>query len=107
VVGAGLPGFLLVHQVTVTAYLGDVADGPSWGVPTTVRCFLDQGTRMVRNREGREVSSSSTAYCPLDTVAPPESQVTLPDGRQVTVIQALRRDGGTLPLPAHLEIQLT
>lgn len=97
----------MVHQVTVTAYLGDSGNGPQWGVPAVVHCFLDEGTRMVRARDGREVSSSSTAYCPLGTIAPPESQVTLPDGRQVTVIQALRRDGGPLLLPSHLEVQLT
>jgi hypothetical protein len=104
---SGLPGFLMVHQVTITAYLGDTANGPTWGVPTVVRCFLDQATRLVRNKDGREVSSSSTAYCPIATVAPPESVVTLPDGRQTTVIAALRRDGGPLPLPSHLEVQLT
>ncbi|WP_145906091.1 hypothetical protein [Kitasatospora viridis] len=103
----GLPGFLMVHQVTIEAYQGDSAYGPRWAPPTAVRCFLDEGTRMVRARDGREVSSTSTAYCPLTTTAPTDSRVTLPDGRQATVIQALRRDGGTLPVPSHLEVQLT
>jgi hypothetical protein len=103
----GLPSFLLVHQVTVEPYLGHSANGPKFGMPALVRCFLDQQTRMVRSSTGTEVTSTGTAYCPLTTVAPPDSRVTLPDGRQATVIDALRRDGGGLGTPDHLEVQLT
>ncbi len=103
----GVPGFLLVHQVTVEPYLGDGAYGPSYGVPVPVACFLDETTRMVRAKDGREITSSSTAYCQLGVTCPADSRVTLPDGRQTTVIAAMRRDGGTLPVPSHLEVQLT
>lgn len=103
----GLPGFLLRHEVTVEPYLGDSANGPAYGPATTVRCFLDQKTRAVRNREGEETISSSTLYAPLGTQCPAESRVTLPDGRQTTALAALRRDGGGLPTPDHLEVQLT
>ena len=62
-------------------------------------------------RPGRQqatsaVTSSSTAYARLGTDAPAQSRVTLPGGRVTSVIAALRRDGGALPVPSHLEIQL-
>lgn len=94
------------HSITIEPYLGDGAVGPIYGAPTAVRCFLDQQTRMVRAGDGRQVTSTSTAYCPLDTVCTSESRITLPDGRKPVVIAVLRRDGGGLPTPDHLEIQL-
>jgi hypothetical protein len=103
---SGLPGWLLRHQVTIEALTGQGSYGPQYAEPATVRCFLDEQTRMVRAPGGDQVSSSSTAYCPLATAAPAGSRVTLPDGRTTTVIQALRRDGGGLPTPDHLEVQL-
>lgn len=102
-----LPGLWLRHEVTVEPYLGDSAVGPLYGAPVAVRCFLEEKTRLVRAKDGREVTSGATFYCRLDAVdAPPESKVTLPDGRETTVIVQLRRDGGGLPLPDHLEVQL-
>lgn len=102
-----LPGLWLRHRVTVEAYEGDAAAGPVYGDPVVVRCFLEEKNRLVRAPDGREVTSGATFYCRLDAVeAPPESRVTLADGRQTTVIAQLRRDGGGLPLPDHLEVQL-
>jgi hypothetical protein len=101
-----IPGWLLQHAVTVEAWHGEGPDGPTYDAPVTVRCFLDQATRTVRATDGTQVTSSSTAYCRLDTVAPALSRVTLPDGRVTSVIAAMRRDGAALPTPSHLELQL-
>lgn len=102
-----LPGMWLRHEVTVEPYEGDSANGPLYGDPVAVRCWLEARTRMVRAGNGREVTSGATFYCRLDAVqAPPESRVTLPDGRQTTVIDQARHDGGGLPTPDHLEVQL-
>lgn len=101
-----IPAGLLQHEITVEAWLGEGPDGPRFAAPVIVRCFLDAATRTVRASDGTQTTSSSTAYAPLDTVAPALSRVTLPDGRQTTVIAALRRDGGAFPVPSHLEIQL-
>lgn len=100
-----MPRWLMVHRITVEAYEGAGAYGPVYADPVTVRCLLDEQTRLVRSPSGGEVVSSSTALCPLETVCPPASRVTLPDGRVTTVINALRRDGGPLPVPSHLEVQ--
>ncbi|MEU5974395.1 hypothetical protein [Streptomyces sp. NPDC047315] len=90
----------------MSPYIGDSAYGPQYGPAITVRCFLDDQTRTVRAADGQEVTSTSTFYAQIDTVCPAESRVTLPSGRQTTVIAALRRDGGKLPVPSHLEVQL-
>lgn len=101
-----IPGWLLRHRVVVEPYAGPSAYGPKYGPGVTVRGFLDQKTREVRDSAGEVVVSSSTVYCPLATVAPPQSRVTLPDGRTTRVIAALRRDGAGLATPDHLELQL-
>lgn len=103
-----LPGFLLRHKVTVEAKQGEGPYGETYAAPVTVKCFLEQKTRLVRSAEGDEVVSSSTVYCQLDalTKPPPKSRVTLPDGTVTKVILAHRNDGGGLPTPDHFEIQL-
>ncbi|MGW7198455.1 hypothetical protein [Streptomyces chryseus] len=101
-----LPRRLLRHQVTIEPLIGQGPYGPQYGPPVVSRGFLDAKTRMVRSPGGEEVTSSSTFYTRLDTVAPPGSRATLPDGTPTTVIGALRRDGGGLPTPDHLEVQL-
>jgi hypothetical protein len=103
-----LPDLLLQHEVIIEAYDGTDGYGRARYVPpVTERCFLDHRRRLVRAATGEEVVSESTVYLRLDATVPPESRVTLPDGRVATVIQALRRDGGELPVPSHLELVLT
>lgn len=101
-----IPGWLLRHRITIEPHLGDSSTGPAYGPPTPVRCFVDEQTRAVRSPGGEEVTSSSTAYAAPGTKVPPLSRVTLPSGRTTTVIAALDRDGGGLPTPDHVEIQL-
>lgn len=101
-----IPRWLLRHSVTVSPYIGDSAYEPQYGPPVVVRCFVDEQTRTVRRPDGQEVTSSSTLYADLETVCPAESRVVLPSGRETTVIAVLRRDGGGLATPDHLEIQL-
>ena len=101
-----VPGWLLRHQITVEPYLGDGAYGPVYGPPVVVRCLLDDKVREVRSPTGEQVVSSSTAYCPPGTAAPPGSRVTVPDGRQSSVIARLDRSAPGLPTPDHVELQL-
>lgn len=106
----GIPAYLLVHTITIEPYAGQDGEGADlYGAPVEVACFVDAKRRRVRspatnNATGDEVLSEATAYAPLATVAPPNSRVTLPDGGVSRVIAALRRDGGSLPVPSHLEI---
>lgn len=101
-----IPAFLLRHSVTVEPYQGNTANGPSFGPGVAVACFLEEGNKLTRDKDGHEVTSTAQLYARLDTVAPPQSRVTLPDGRVSTVIQAMRRDGGGMPTPDHLEVHL-
>lgn len=105
-----IPVALLQHTISVEPYLGQAGDGSElFGAATAVKCFVDEKIRRVRtasteNSTGDEVLSEATAYAHLSTVAPAGSRVTLPTGRISYVLQALRRDGGALPVPSHLEI---
>lgn len=101
-----IPNSLLRHRITIEPYRGDSSTGPLYGPPQTVRAFVDEQTRAVVSPGGETVTSSSTAYCAPGTTAPPLSRVTLPSGRETKVITALSRDGGGLPTPDHVEIQL-
>lgn len=106
VVGVKFPAFLQRHEVSVEPFLGNASSGPRYGPATLVRGLLRRSTRLVRSPAGEEVTSSSTLYAPLETVAPAKSRVTLPDGRTTTVIASVPQDGAGLPVPDHLEVQL-
>ncbi|MFH8792196.1 hypothetical protein [Streptomyces sp. NPDC017941] len=101
-----MPSFLLRHTVVVEPFVGNSSTGPLYGPAVEVRGLLEQKTRLIRSPGGEEVTSSSTLRAPLETVAPAKSRVRLPDGRRTTVIAAVRQDGGGLPVPDHLEVQL-
>lgn len=100
-----IPAFLLVHTAIVEPYIGKSATGPVYGSPVTVRCFADDKRQLVRGPDAQEVTSQTTLYMRLDTVCPVGSRVTV-NGRTTTALTALRRDGGGLPTPDHLEVAL-
>jgi hypothetical protein len=102
---ADIPAWLLRHTAVIEPYQGAGPAGPIYGLPVTVPCFHDTQLKLIRTGDGSEVVAVTTLYCPLSTVAPPESRVTAA-GKVSTVFAALRRDGGGLPTPDHLEVQL-
>lgn len=107
---AGIPRWLLAQMgqtVTVEAYEGEGAYGPIYAPPVTVRMLVDHARRLVRDSTGAEVTSETTLRAPLSTRAPAHSRVTLPGGTTSIVITARAHDGGRLPVPSHLEIDLT
>lgn len=102
-----LPKLWLRHQVTVEPYQGSSANGPVYDTPVTVRCFLEESSELAKTSEGEQRISTARYFARLDTIqAPPQSRVTLPDGRQAAVIDSIRHDGGGLPTPDHLEVRL-
>ena len=102
-----IPGFLLLHAVTIEAPAGQGPFGPAYAAPVTVRCMVDEQTRMIRSATGDQVVSGATVYAPPGTVAPVGSRVTLPSGRVATVLAVSTRDGGGLATPDHVEVALT
>lgn len=101
-----IPGWLLRHTVTIEAYLGDTAYTPSYGPPVAARAFVEETIRTVRNKNGEEVTASTTVYLLPTQACPPESRVTTPTGRVASVITSTLHDGGGLPTPDHREVTL-
>lgn len=98
--------------IQVEAYQGSGAYGDAYGSPADVGpCVVDDSNRRVvaqtQDTEGGEVVSSTTVFCPPDTVAPPGSRVTLPwNGRVTRVLATSYLDDHGLGLPEHLELSL-
>lgn len=102
-----IPGVVLVHTVTIEAYLGDSAYGPQYGPPLAARALVEEAIRTVRNTRGEEVVSSTTVYLLPSQACPPESRLTTPSGRVASVITSALHDGGGLPTPDHREVTCT
>lgn len=103
---SALPGFLLVHEVTVEPYEGNSANGPKYGTAVTVACMHEDQIKLVRNPAGEEVTSSAVFYAQRGPNIPAKSRVTTPSGRKTTVIVVADHHGGGLPTPDHLEVRL-
>lgn len=106
---AGLPPFLLDAMgvdVTVKPYAGVTGSGDTRYRPDlAVRALVDDTRRYVRSANGDQVISETTVSLPLGTDCPPNSLIELPN-RTSTVITVATIDGGTLPVPSHLEAYL-
>ena len=103
-----LDEFYNIHTVTVETYEGTGAYGDVYTAPVVVAGYLEDKRRIVRNKDGQEVVSSSRFMCDnqhLDKF-PPDSRVTLPR-RQAFVIGVADFNSGAMDLPDHLEIDLT
>ena len=74
------------QTAVIETYLGTGGNGKVYGPPVDVLCQIDDTVRFVRNTSAVEVVSSTTLLTPPGVVAPPQSKVTLPDGRKATVI---------------------
>ena len=97
-----------VHTVSVETKTGSGAYGDVYAAPADVPCWLEPKRRLVRNKDGQEVLSSSFLSCDV-AHAPkfePDSKVTH-DGRTAYVIGVNTFTSGPLELPDHLEIDLT
>lgn len=109
-----IPAAWKIHTVAIEPYEGQAGDGSQlYGAPVSVACLVEERVRHIRstasqNSTGDEINSTATVYAELEHAAsaPPVSRVTLPSGRVTYVLEALRRDGGTLPVPSHLELML-
>lgn len=97
-----------VHSVTVERLAGAQPWGDVYDPPVTVRCFVDEDRRFVRDGAGREVVSEATLTAPPEAAQhfTPGSVVTV-NGRRAQVIKAARAESHDLGLPDHTEITLT
>jgi hypothetical protein len=104
-----MPEFLQ-HTLIFEPYLGQTGGGaPAYGTAFSLVGFCDAKARMVRTQmtqtnTGTEALSEATFYTDRGPTVPVDSRVTLPSGRTSRVLAVLDRDGGSLPVPSHLEI---
>lgn len=104
---AKIPGWLYRHRIKVQRHEGEGAYGPVYAEPVTLKGLVEDEVRLVRDRTGAEVVSSTSVILPPSTAdIPAESLVTVPSGRTTRVIIAARADGAGLPTPDHLELFL-
>lgn len=101
---AVLPAHLLV-QVAVQPYTGESGKGPTYGPAVTVPAVWDDTRRLVTTASSARVMAAGTVLLDLDVTCPPESLVTVPDGRSLKAVQVDRLDAGGLPVD-HLEAAL-
>ncbi|MFF5495764.1 hypothetical protein [Streptomyces aquilus] len=100
-----VPGWLLRHRITVEPYLGDSAYGPQYGPPIEdVPALVAETIRLVRDREGREVTSTAQIIAAPGLDCPAESRITLPDGRTTRAISVAHHTAPGLPVPQSTEV---
>jgi hypothetical protein len=99
---------LFIHTASVETFLGTGAYGDTYAAPVTVQGFLDDGVVLVRTGTSEQLEQKSIFYAALSDAAVfvPDSRVTV-NGRVAWVASVRRRDGGTLGLPDHVEVDLS
>lgn len=100
------------HELLIERLGGDSPLGPVFAAPETVKGWVNDRRRLVRDESGTEVTSETTVYLPIGTPSVPTgSRVTLPpafDGRSSVVITSSRHDSAGLHRGRadHLELAL-
>ena len=97
-----------IHTATVETFTGTGAGGYTYAAPRDVKGFLDDGIIRVQSSAGEQLEQKSIFYAALSDAAVfvDESRVTV-NGRACQVTGVRRRDGGSLGLPDHVEVDLT
>lgn len=104
-----------VHEVTVETWQGtnvygeDIYSAPVTLSPTTDNgVFMDGGRKLVRDKTGQQVVSTTTLYTypAAKSLFVPDSRVTR-DGEIAYVIQVVSNVSGDLDLPDNLAVSLT
>ncbi|WP_066360264.1 hypothetical protein [Herbidospora mongoliensis] len=106
---AGIPPILLAgmgQDVTIEPFLGASGRGPTYGPAVVVRGLVERKRKRTRGTDGTDTSIETILRMPLDTVCPVDSRITIA-GETATVAAAVPFDGGSLPVPSHLEVVLS
>ncbi|MEU3917114.1 hypothetical protein [Streptomyces sp. NPDC029004] len=100
-----VPRYLLRHRITIEPYRGDSAYGPQFGPPVEgVPALVAETVRTVRDREGREVTSTAQIIAAPNLDCPAESRITLPNGRTTKAISIAHHTAPGLPVPQCTEV---
>lgn len=97
-----------VHTATVESFAGAGAYGDVYSTPVNVSCFADAKIRLIRNKDGQMVVSSSTLdMSPTDGARfLPASRVTVSGKVSYVITQNINDAPGVLDDVAHAEITL-
>lgn len=98
-----LPDAILCDQVTIEPYLGDGAEGPTFGTATSVAGRLEPRREVVRRTDGTEVVSRGVLFLQPDAAVAAEDRITC-DGQTYRVLTICERKA--YRLPHHLEVML-
>lgn len=104
-----IPAWLLRRagkDILIEPFAGEGPFGQEYGEPAEVRSLVEHKRKLVRDAEGAEVISETTLRMQLWETCPTGSRVTLPGGAVSFVITSAPIDGGRLPVPSHLEVNL-
>ena len=96
-----------IHTASVETFAGASAYGDTYAAARDVKGFLDDGVVLVRTGTSEQLEQKSIFYAALSDAAKfvPGSRVTV-NGRKAWVSTTRPRDGGSLGLPDHVEIDL-
>jgi len=104
-----------IHTVTVKTYDGVAGTGAVFADPVTYSpttgdgVLVDDSRKLVRSEDGREVISEASIFDPDVTHAATytvDSLITLPGGREATVLQVKVREGSS-DIPSFIEVATT
>ncbi|MGW4727664.1 hypothetical protein ACWEQC_00420 [Streptomyces shenzhenensis] len=99
-----VPAYLLRHTVTVEPYAGESAYGHVYDPPFEVRALVSAQHKLTRSSTGAQVLSTAQVITAPDLNCPPNSRITLPDGRATTALSVGNHTAPGLPVPACTEV---
>lgn len=97
----------LAVEVSVEAYLGEGAKGPTFAPAATIPCYLGDGRKVVRGPSGEQVVSQGTLFAdPAYQASFPALSKVTGGGRTARVITSTLNAIGD-PDVDHVEVALT
>lgn len=97
----------MTSTATVTPLVGTGARGPVYGQPVEVPCWPEQSSKLVRDSEGSETTSSTRLWCEAEHEALFTAGATVTfRGVPAEVITVAVHDPGAIALPRLLEVSL-
>ncbi|MFE5852014.1 hypothetical protein ACFQ61_02140 [Streptomyces sp. NPDC056500] len=99
------PTWLMPHRITIEPYIGESAVGEVYGPPgDPLPALVSETVRTVRDRTGREVTSTAQIITAPGLDCPPQSRITLPTGRVTTALHIAPHTAPGLPVPQSMEV---
>lgn len=97
-----------VHTASVETFLGAGPTGDTYAAAVAVKGFLDDGVVLVQSAAGEQLVQKTIFFAALSDADKfiPESRVTV-NGLAAQVSTVRRRDGGSLGLPDHIEVDFS